>query len=135
LTSATNINGTVSFVYDKMRRVTSTTDVWGQLISYVYDVNGRRTQMNLGSTKFATYTYDSINRLTKITDVLAKSQSFTYDAASNLLTRTLSNGVVSTYTYDGMGRLTRLKDAKSTTVTLTTITPTTTRSIENSAPK
>jgi RHS repeat-associated protein len=116
LTSAANINGTVSFVYDKLRRVTGTTDAWGQAISYVYDVNDRRTQMNLGSTKFATYTYDSIGRLTKITDGAGKSTSYTFDAASNLLTRTLSNGVVSTYTYDGMDRLTRLKDAKSTTV-------------------
>jgi RHS repeat-associated protein len=116
LTSAANLNGTVSFVYDKLRRVTSTTDVWGQAISYVYDVNGRRTQMSLGSTKFATYTYDSINRLTKITDSAGKSTSYTFDAASNLLTRTLSNSVVSTYSYDGMNRVTRLKDAKSTTV-------------------
>jgi len=116
LTSATNLNGTVSFVYDKLGRVTSTTDVSGQAISYAYDVNGRRTQMNLGSTKFATYAYDSINRLTKITDSGNKNTSYTFDAASNLLTRTLSNGVVSTYTYDGMDRLTRLKDAKGTTV-------------------
>jgi RHS repeat-associated protein len=116
LTSATNINGTINFVYDKMRRVTSTTDVWGQATSYVYDVDGRRTQMNVGSTKFATYIYDSISRLTKITDNGNKNTSYTYDAASNLLTRTLSNGVVSTYSYDGIDRLTRLKDAKGTTV-------------------
>jgi RHS repeat-associated protein len=116
LTSATNINGSVSFVYDKLRRVTSTTDVWGQAITYVYDVNDRRTQMNLGSTKFATYLYDAINRLTKITDNGGQSTSYTYDSASHPLTRTLSNGVVSTYTHDGMERLTRLKDAKGTTI-------------------
>jgi RHS repeat-associated protein len=116
LISAANISGSVSFVYDKMRQMTSTTDVWGQSISYVYDAGGRRTQMNLGAAKFASYTYDAINRLTKITDNANKSTTYTYDAASNLLTRALSNNVVTSYTYDGMDRLTRSNDAKSKAV-------------------
>ena len=47
----------MSFVYDKLGRVTSTTDVWDQVINYTYDVNGRRTKMTFGSTTKASYTY------------------------------------------------------------------------------
>ena len=39
-TEAKNINGTVNFVHDKLGRITSTTDVWGQVIDYTYDPNG-----------------------------------------------------------------------------------------------
>jgi RHS repeat-associated protein len=116
LTSAVNLNGTVGFVYDKLGRVTSTTDVWGQAVNYTYDVNGRRTKMSFGSTTKATYTYDAINRLTKIADGSNLATTYAYDVASRLTSRTLPNGVVSSYSYDGLDRLTRLKDAKGTTV-------------------
>jgi RHS repeat-associated protein len=116
LTSATNINGTVDFAYDKVGRLTNTTDVWGQEITYKYDDNDRRTQMHLGSTKIATYTYDALNRLTKIAEGANKNTSYTYDASGKVLTRTLPNGVVAAYSYDGLDRLTRLKDAKGANV-------------------
>jgi RHS repeat-associated protein len=116
LTSATNVNGTVDLAYDKLGRLTNTTDVWGQEITYKYDENDRRTQMHLGATKLATYTYDAVNRLTKIAEGANKSTSYTYDSSGKVLTLTLPNGVAATYSYDGLDRLTRLKDAKGSTV-------------------
>ncbi|HXM51509.1 MAG TPA: Ig-like domain-containing protein [Pyrinomonadaceae bacterium] len=116
MTAATNLNGTVSFVYDNLGRATSTTDVWGQVLNYIYDANDRRTKLSFGATTNATYTYDAVNRLTKITDGSNLATSYVYDAASKLTSRTLPNSVVTTYTYDGLDRLTRLKDAKSNTV-------------------
>jgi RHS repeat-associated protein len=116
LTSAANINGTTSFVYDKLGRVNTTTDVWGQAINYTYDANGRRTKMSLGSTTVATYTYDALNRVIKITDGANQATSYAYDVTGKVTSRTLPNSVVTTYAYDGLGRLTQLKDAKKNTV-------------------
>jgi RHS repeat-associated protein len=116
LKTATNLNGTVSFVYDSLGRATSTTDVWGQVINYTYDANDRRTKLSFGATTKATYTYDAVNRLTKITDGSNLATSYAYDGASKVTSRTLPNSVVTTYTYDGLDRLSRLKDAKNNTV-------------------
>ena len=116
LIAATNINGRVSFVYDSLGRVTSTTDMWGQVLNYIYDANDRRTRMSFGTTTNATYTYDALNRLTKITDNGNLAITYAHDATSKVTSRALPNGVVTTYTYDGLGRLTRSKDAKGKTV-------------------
>jgi len=39
LTAATNPNGTVTIGYDNRSRVSSVTDVFGQVVSYSYDAN------------------------------------------------------------------------------------------------
>jgi RHS repeat-associated protein len=116
LTSAANINGTVSFTYDNLGRGANTTDVFGQVLSYTYDANDRRTKLSLGATINATYTYDAVDRLTQITDSAKNAVSYVYDATGKLTTRTLPNSVATTYTYDGLDRLTQLKDAKGRSV-------------------
>jgi RHS repeat-associated protein len=112
LTTATNPSGTVTIAYDNRSRVSSVTDVFGQVVSYQYDANSNRTQLSLNGAMNATYQYDVINRLTQITDNAALNVTFSYDATNKLTSRTLPNGVVSTYQYDGLNRLTRLTHAK-----------------------
>jgi RHS repeat-associated protein len=112
LTTATNPTGTVTIGYDNRSRVSSVTDVFGQVVGYQYDANSNRTQLSLNSNLNATYQYDAINRLTQLTDNASLNTTFAYDATNKLTSRTLPNGVVSTYEYDGLDRLTRLKHAK-----------------------
>jgi len=112
LTTATNPTGTVTIAYDNRSRVSSVTDVFGQVVSYQYDGNSNRTQLNLNGAPNASYQYDVINRLTQLTDNASLNTTFAYDATNKLTSRTLPNGVVSTYEYDGLNRLTRLKHAK-----------------------
>jgi RHS repeat-associated protein len=112
LTTATNPTGTVTVAYDNRGRVSSVTDVFGQVVSYTYDENSNRTQMSLNAAVNATYQYDVINRLTQLTDDTSLNITFAYDATNKLTSRTLPNAVVSTYEYDGLNRLTRLKHAK-----------------------
>jgi YD repeat-containing protein len=112
LTTATNPNGTVTIAYDNRSRVSSVTDVFGQVVSYAYDANSNRTQLSLNAVTNATYQYDVINRLTQLTDSGALNTTFAYDATNKLTSRTLPNGVVSSYQYDGLNRLTRLTHAK-----------------------
>ena len=113
LTTATNPTGTVTTSYDDRGRVSSVTDVFGQVVSYQYDANSNRTQLSLNGGTNATYQYDVINRLTQLTDNASLNTTFVYDATDKLTSRTLPNGVVSTYQYDGLNRLTRLTHAKS----------------------
>ncbi len=112
LTTATNSTGTVTIGYDNRGRVSSVTDVFGQVVTYSYDASSNRTQMSLNGTTNATYQYDVINRLTQLTDNGALNTTFVYDATNKLTSRTLPNGVVSTYQYDGLNRLTRLTHVK-----------------------
>jgi len=112
LTTATNAAGTVTIGYDNRGRVSSVTDVFGQVVSYGYDANSNRTQLSLNAATSATYQYDVINRLTQLTDNASLNTTFAYDATDKLTSRTLPNGVVSTYQYDALNRLTRLKHDK-----------------------
>jgi RHS repeat-associated protein len=114
-TTATNVSGTVTIAYDNRGRVSSVTDVFGQVVSYSYDASSNRTQLSLNGNTSATYQYDVINRLTQLTDSGTLNTTFAYDATDKLTSRTLPNGVVSTYEYDGLKRLTRLKHIKNTT--------------------
>jgi RHS repeat-associated protein len=112
LTTATNPTGTVTIAYDNRSRVSSVTDVFGQVVSYAYDANSNRTQLSLNGGTTATYQYDVINRLTQLTDNASLNTTFNYDATDKLTSRTLPNGVVTTSQYDGLDRLTRLTHAK-----------------------
>ena len=112
LTTAVNPTGTVTIAYDNRSRVSSVTDVFGQVVSYAYDANSNRTQLSLNGGTSASYQYDVINRLTQLTDNASLNTTFSYDATDKLTSRTLPNGVVTTSQYDGLDRLTRLTHAK-----------------------
>jgi RHS repeat-associated protein len=113
LTTATNPSGTVTIGYDNRGRISSVTDVFGQVVGYLYDANSNRTQLSLNAATSATYQYDVINRLTQLTDNVSLNTTFAYDATNKLTSRTLPNGVVTTSQYDGLDRLTRLTHAKA----------------------
>ncbi|MGI9167862.1 MAG: hypothetical protein ACR2G5_16035 [Pyrinomonadaceae bacterium] len=104
---------TVTMAYDNRSRVSSVTDVFGQVVSYAYDANSNRTQLSLNAATNATYQYDVINRLTQLTDNASLNTTFAYDPTNKLTSRTLPNGVVTTSQYDGLDRLTRLTHAKA----------------------
>lgn len=112
LTSAANAHGAVTVAYNSLNRVGSTTDVWGQTVTYTYDANGNRTQMTAGVGNATGYQYDALNRLTQLTDRAGAIFGYGYDAVGRPTSRTAPNGVATTYQYDGLGRLTRLKHAK-----------------------
>jgi RHS repeat-associated protein len=109
LTTATNPNGTVTIAYDNRSRVSSVTDVFGQVVSYGYDASSNRTQLSLNGATNASYQYDALNRLTQLTDNAGLAFTFGYDAANKLTSRIAPNGTTATEQYDDLDRLTRLK--------------------------
>ncbi|MDQ2976109.1 MAG: hypothetical protein M3R69_11955, partial [Acidobacteriota bacterium] len=115
LQTAVNENGAIDFDYNRMNRLTSVTDVFGQVIDYNYDANANRTRLTLNAGVVATYRYDAADRLTKIIDAAVVSTNYSYDVTNKLLSRRLPNGVLTSYQYDGLDRLTRLRDARGAT--------------------
>ncbi len=113
LTNASNQNGTVALSYDNRGRLSSVTDVFGQVVSYGYDANSNRTQLSLSGVTAASYEYDVLNRLTQLTDAYNSVFTFSYDIGSKLATRTSPNGVAMSYQYDGLNRLTRVTHSKA----------------------
>lgn len=112
LQTATNENGAIDFDYNKMNRLASVADVFGQVIDYNYDDSGNRTKLNLNNATLATYRYDVLDRVTKIIDASSLATNYGYDPTNKLISRKLPNGVLTNYQYDGLDRLTRLRDAK-----------------------
>ncbi|MBA2517595.1 MAG: RHS repeat protein, partial [Solirubrobacterales bacterium] len=101
---------TTTFAYDSLDRVTSITYSGGSVITYVYDANGNVTSKsdNTGGTS---YGYDSLNRLTQETGPSPKSLTYGYDAAGNLTS--FYDGEVNatvTYAYNGANLLTTLTE-------------------------
>ncbi len=115
LTTATNPNGTFTIAHNNRSRVSSVTDVFGQVVSNAYDANSNRTQLSLGGATNASYQYDVLNRLTQLTDNASLAFTFAYDATNKLTSRSAPNGVDTPYQYDGLNRLTSLKYATGTT--------------------
>jgi RHS repeat-associated protein len=116
LLAATNQHGTVSFTYNNVGQVQSTTDVWGEVLNYTYDANGNRTELKRGTNSYSTYAYDDLNRLTELADGTgAVVATYSYDEVSRLKTRSLANGVTTTYQYNGLDQLTSLVDVKGST--------------------
>jgi RHS repeat-associated protein len=113
LTTATNPTGTITIAYDNRSRVSSVTDVFGQLVSYAYDANSNRTQLSLNGGTSATYQYDVLSRLTQLADAAGLNTTFGYDATNKLTARNLPNGVATSYQYDGLDRLTQLTHLKA----------------------
>jgi RHS repeat-associated protein len=130
--------------YDKLGRVTQTTDVdpdgagplQAPVVSYTYDANGNVTkeERSVGGQVFVTETqYDELNRpfksLVKGVGAQVITTTFGYNLNGELVKKTDQTGAiggtgerVTTYDYDSLGRLTVRTDPKPSS---TSATPTT----------
>ncbi len=105
----TDASGTTSYAYDALNRPTSVTDGNGNVVQYVYDAAGHRTQILYPvSARPVTYAYDAANRLTSVTDWNQQAITYGYDNANRLtgVTFPASTGVSGTLSYDTANRLT-----------------------------
>ena len=117
IAAVTNKNGTASYSYDNADRVSSITDVFGNVYQYEYDAAGRRTRMIDPDGAATSYSYDRANRLTQVTNP-SGTTSFSYDSAGRLLSRILPNGITSNYVYDNRDLVTSLSHVNALGVTL-----------------
>ncbi|WP_448661573.1 GH-E family nuclease [Sphingomonas sp. CJ20] len=111
-------DATTSFLYDKLGRLTRTTDAMGFYESYAYDGLGNRVSVTAKSSTDAvaagattTYTYDRLGHM--LTETLPRA---TYDAAGNLTSST----VVNRFEYDARGNRTKVVEADNLSYRRTT---------------
>ncbi len=132
----------ISYVYDALGRITSTsnalgsttnaytpwqvtvTDANGHNKDLINDAYGNLTQVNEynGGTYTTTYAYDYLQDLTKITDALGNIRDFTYDGLGRRLTaedlHPSSSVAFGTwnYTYDNAGNMLSVVDPGTNTI-------------------
>jgi len=100
ISSITDANGTTSYAYDSLYRLTQVTYPGGASETYTYDAGGNR--LSRGAT---TYTYDSANRL--VSSTADGGTTYTYDANGNLTGKT-AGGQTTTYTWNDQNQLARI---------------------------
>ncbi|MBU0640926.1 MAG: hypothetical protein KKB50_18845 [Planctomycetes bacterium] len=110
--------GSSTFVYDDLNRLTSDTDRFGMTVGYSYDPLGNRVGLTYPDAKQVTYGYDAANRLETITDWAARQTTYTYECCSRLDTITYPNGLVEDRGYDAAGRLVSMATTDSRRATL-----------------
>ena len=111
LTSIQNPVSSISYIYNAVNRIESTTQTVNSqpyTVNYQYDPVGNRTQLTYPSGYVLNYSYDELNRLTTITPPVGRIFSYTYDALSRRTKIQLPNRTFSTYTYDWLNRLTNI---------------------------
>lgn len=112
-TAQSDSSGNLSWSWDSLGRMTSSTDGNGVTTSYGYDLDGNRTTVSYpGTGHTVTDSYDAAGRLASTTDWLGNTASYGYDSNSNLTTTTLPDGTGETDTnaYDAADQLTGITD-------------------------
>jgi len=106
----------VSYAYDGLGRVSSTTDMNNRTVSYSYNLASARTQLKYPDQMAVGYTVDALNRLTAAGwNANSGLISQTYDSLGRLTAQTKPGGSTS-WGYDNLGRLTSVtNDLNGTT--------------------
>ena len=128
-------DGTISFTYDALDRVTREAGLFGQVLTSSYDAVGNRTERRDALGGIETYTYDAVNKLTSQratrngteptrieTTYTDRNQVDTISRYTDLTATTLRGS--SDFTYDDLGRETHFvhQDGSSTTLSEGTYT-------------
>lgn len=99
----------VSYSYNGVGRVTSTTDMNGRTLGYQYNVGGARTRLTYPDATYITSTRDGLNRLSQATHSNGTLlYSLTYDDMGRRVSLNKTATDSSTYAYDRLSRLTSL---------------------------
>ncbi len=105
----------ISYTYDALGRVSSSTDEMGNVTTFSYDVQGNLLSVtDAKGVTTAVSEYDVMGRVTSTTDALGLTTTYHYDKMGNLLqaVEQLNGRIdrVTSYAYDAMGRLTQVTD-------------------------
>jgi RHS repeat-associated protein len=110
--SMTDANGTTSYSYDSLDRLTAKATPEGTL-NYTYDAAGNVASVSSNHVNgvSVSYAHDELNRLSTVTDGRLQGNQVTtyaFDPANNVTTVSYANGAQSAMTYDALNRLTGL---------------------------
>ncbi|EGF89900.1 RHS Repeat family protein [Asticcacaulis biprosthecium C19] len=94
----------VSYAYDGLGRLESTTDMHGRPLGYLYNAAGARTRLTYPDGNWQPYTLDNLNRLTS-SGMGSFNFTLSYDSLGRMTSVSRNNSTSTTYGYDGLGRL------------------------------
>jgi RHS repeat-associated protein len=97
---------TTTYVYDKLSRLTQTTDPDGTVTRTVYDELSRQKETFDKLDRKTSFSYDEMGRLVKTIYPDTTFEESSYDNEGRRLTSKDRGGRTTTYEYDGLGRLT-----------------------------
>jgi RHS repeat-associated protein len=100
--SEISTDGTVTYTYDALYRLTGAGYPGGERVTYAYDAMGNRTTMTSTLNGTIAYAYDAADRL-----LSAGSDSFGWDANGRIITRTFGASTAN-YGFDPLDRLTQV---------------------------
>ncbi len=107
-------NGTTTFNYDAIDRLTSCNDIYGRVVSYSYDQNSNITEIAYPGNYDVDYVHDDNNRLTQVKfNNGSRTIQYSYLDDGRLQQITFPNGVSTDYSYDAAGRMIGLETKKS----------------------
>ncbi len=105
LLSETNNNGSITYEYDALNRLTKTTDYFDNQVEYEYDLNSNVTKITYLNNKEVNYVYDDDNLLHSVEDWNGNITVYTYRDDGLLSKIENSNGTYCDYGYDAAGRM------------------------------
>ncbi|MBE2257088.1 MAG: RHS repeat protein [Ignavibacteria bacterium] len=105
ITQAGNINGQITYIYDGLNRMTSSTDYYGNIVGYTYDQTNNIISITYPGNKVVTYTYYDDNLLQSVKDWNNNTTTYTYRSDGSLEQILYPNNTKKTFTYDGAGRI------------------------------
>lgn len=114
-------SGTTTLVYDRLDRLTSKTDVFGNTIGFAYTPGGRVSHTTYPGNKDVTYVHDSFGRLERIEDWAGKTTTYSYDSLDRVQRIQLPNGSRTQYEYDAANRIKKIAHTRSDGSDITTI--------------
>ena len=110
LIEQTDGRGKLSYVYDKLNRMTSLVDPQSKTLGFSYDAEGNLTGVELPNGVVTTSAYDDAGRLAKMTskagEVALESLEYEYDPFGNRISQADRLSQETTYSYDALNRLT-----------------------------
>jgi YD repeat-containing protein len=101
-----------SFSYDRAKRLTNLTNLFGYSISYQLDSAGNILSITDSNNKTTSYSYGSDNRLLSITDPSGRKTEYNYDDSGRPFQIINGNNEVRVIKYDSLGRVTAIDDPK-----------------------
>jgi RHS repeat-associated protein len=111
LTSTDGDGNTTTYTYDpRFNKITSIKDPLGKVTQFTYDATGDLTSSTDPNGHATQYTYNSFGQVTQVTDPSGANTTFTYDAFGNLSSSSNALGNSSSFIYDAVSRLTQSVD-------------------------
>ncbi len=101
-----SVGGVIQFGYDNLNRLVSELTSQG-IVTYTYDLLGRRSSMAVNGQVPVGYLYDAVSRLTQVAQGV-QIVGLGYDTVGRRTTLSYPNGTSTSYAYDAASRITNI---------------------------